>query len=276
VVRRNGWSDGDITLDSLYDLRAAMLDCGHIGKLSLDGLNAERAPVFVGGAAVLTAAFEALEIERMSVSEGALREGLLYDQLGRIRHEDVRDRTIAKLQERYLVDREHAKRVEATALECLTQMSSFCALPGDEHFSLLSWAARLHEAGLAISHSGYHKHGAYLLANSDLTGFSRQEQDVLAVLVLMHRRKLRRDALEKLGDPEMVWRMAVLLRLAVLLHHSRSAEPLPPFTLSYKAGKQRFRLTFPAHWLEQHPLTRADLKEEAGRLKAAGLSLKVR
>jgi len=134
----------------------------------------------------------------------------------------------------------------------------------------------LHEAGLAISHSGYHKHGAYLLANSDMTGFSRQEQAVLAALVLMHRRKLRRDTLEKLHDPEMVWRMAVLLRLAVLLHHSRSAEPLPPFTLAYKPEKQRFRLRFPEGWLEQHPLTRADLKDEARCLKAAGLSLKVR
>jgi exopolyphosphatase/guanosine-5'-triphosphate,3'-diphosphate pyrophosphatase len=275
VVRQNGWSDDGITLDSLYDLRNAMLDCGKIRKLSLDGLNTERAPVFVGGAAVLTAAFEALEIERMSVSEGALREGLLYDSLGRIRHEDVRDRTIAKLQERYLVDREHAARVEATALQCLNQMNAFCELPDEEHFRLLGWAARLHEAGLAISHAGYHKHGAYLLAHSDMTGFSRQEQSVLAALVMMHRRKLRMDHLQKLDNPEMVWRMVVLLRLAVLLHHSRSADPLPPFALGYKAEKHRFKVVFPAGWLAQHPLTRADLKEEAGLLKAAGLSLKV-
>ncbi len=274
VVRENGWSEGRITLDSLYELRQAMLKCGSIEALVLPGLSPERRPVFPGGVAVLTAAFEALEIEGMTVSDGALREGLLYDLLGRIRHEDVRDRTIAKLQERYRIDRGHAGRVEATALECLRQLVTTCELPGDEHFHHLAWAARLHEMGLAISHSGYHKHGAYLAANSDMTGFSRQEQDILAALIHVHRRKLRMECFQELNDSEVVWRLAVLLRLAVILHHSRADQPLPPFELTYKTGKRRFRISFSDGWLDAHPLTRADLKEEARLLKGAGLALK--
>jgi len=274
VLQTNGWSERGITLDSLYRLRKALLKKGHSDRLDLPGLNPQRAPVFVGGVAVLTAAFEALEIDEMNVSDGALREGLLYDMLGRIRHEDVRDRSITQIQERYQVDREHAARVETTARDCLEQMAAFCGLPGDEHFQLLGWAARLHEVGLAISHSGYHRHGAYLVANFDMTGFSRQEQDILAALILMHRRKLRMEGLDGLENPEVVWRLAILLRLSVLLHHNRSNKPLPAFTIGYTPQKRRFKVCFPDDWLEQHPLIRADLKAEAALLKAAGLKLK--
>lgn len=274
VVRAMGWSDSGITLDSLKRLREAMIDAGHVNKLgSLQGLPAERATVFPGGVAILLATFEALRIERMQVSDGALREGLLYDLLGRIRHEDVRGRTIAALSERYHVDETQARRVTQSAKLILRQVASAWKLDSDNAENLLIWAAQLHEIGLAVAHSGYHKHGAYLLEFSDLPGFSRQEQRMLAVLVRVHRRKFASSVFKALPpvQRDMMLRLALVLRLAVLLHRSRLDDALPAFSI--KAGNKSLALTFADGWLEQHPLTQADLAQEAEMLKASKIKL---
>ena len=268
VVQAMGWSDGGITLSGLKKLRDALIAAGDVGKLgALQGLPPERAPVFPGGVAILMATFEALGIERMEVSDGALREGLLYDLMGRIRHEDVRERTIASLSERYHVDKAQAKRVEQTVLECLTQVKDAWKLEPECSANLLQWAAQLHEIGLAVAHSGYHKHGAYLLEFSDMPGFSRQEQKMLAVLVRCHRRKFGSALFKDLSETqrERAMRLTILLRLAVLLHRSRADAALPPYSL-HADGKSLF-VAFPSGWLEQHPLTQADLAQEGEVLK---------
>jgi exopolyphosphatase/guanosine-5'-triphosphate,3'-diphosphate pyrophosphatase len=275
ILLANGWSEDGITLDGLCRLRDAVLEAGNVSRLELPGLRPERAPVLPGGLAILLAAFESLGIERMQVSEGAMREGVLYDLLGRIQHEDVRDRTIVQLTERYHVDAAQAARVEKTALECLAQVAQAWGLMNEEHRQILGWAARLHEIGLAIAHSGYHKHGAYLAQYSDMLGFSSQEQQVLAALIRMHRRTFVRSAFQSLPGvwKEPAWRLSVLLRLAVLLHHSRSPEPLPEFKLS--VSDRTIELKFARGFLAHHPLTLADLKEEADYLRSAKLRLKV-
>jgi exopolyphosphatase/guanosine-5'-triphosphate,3'-diphosphate pyrophosphatase len=225
--------------------------------------------------AVLLALFEGLGIERMQVSDLALREGLLYDMLGRIRHEDVRERTIGLLGSRYQIDAQQAGRVEQTALALLSAVESEWSLVDEEAQQLLGWAARLHEIGLSISHSQYHKHGAYLLANSDLPGFTRREQQQLAILVRAHRRKFPLTELQALGEEEATlgFSLAVLLRLAVLLHRSHSDEPLP--TLILKASEMKLKLCFPEGWLDEHPLTQADLEQETGMLEAVKFKLEV-
>lgn len=274
VVRAHGWADHGITLDALHKLRKALLAAGSIKRLaSLDGLRPERAPIFPGGVAILLAACEALGIEHMTTSSGALREGLLYDLLGRIRHEDVRERIIAALTSRYQIDAEQATRVERTALECLAQAAATWKLRDDAHRNALGWAARLHEIGLAIAHSQYHKHGAYLLANADLPGFTRQEQTLLAALVRGHRRKFPDAVFRTLPEDQVqaARRLCVLLRLAVLLHRGRSDAALPQFTLS--VSDKGLRLQFPSGWLARHPLTRADLEHEAEYLQAAKIRL---
>ncbi|MDE2088959.1 MAG: exopolyphosphatase [Gammaproteobacteria bacterium] len=273
VVRAQRWSDHGITLEALHRLRKALIEAGSIKRLALNGLRAERAPIFPGGVAILLAAFEALGIERMTLSSGALREGLLYDLLGRIRHEDVRERTIAALTSRYQIDGVQAARVERTALACLAQTAAAWKLQDEAHRNALNWAARLHEIGLAIAHNQYHKHGAYLLANADLPGFTRQEQRLLAALVRGHRRKFPEAVFKELPDyqVEPARRLCVLLRLAVLLHRIRRDAAQPPLTLT--ATGKGLRLRFPSGWLARHPLTRADLAQEAEYLQAAKLKL---
>ncbi len=274
VLEANGWSDTGITLKGLQKLRKAMVKAGSVQALSLDGLSKERAPVFPGGVAILTAAFESLGIGHMHVSDGALREGLLYDLLGRIGHEDVRERTIQSMVRRYHVSERFAERVEQTAQTCLNQVMASWGLGAEENRNMLRWAALLHEIGLAISHNGYHKHGAYLVRHSDMSGFSRQNQEMLAVLIRGHRRKLPVAELAELEGPMVgaAERLCILLRLAVLLNHGRSPDPLPPFNLV--AEDRGLELIFPEGWLAGHPLTAANLEREADYLKAVKFKLK--
>lgn len=273
IVIGQQWSDEGITRASLDTLRAALLDAGHIDKLVLPGLSDERRPVFPGGVAILIAAFDALGVERLRVSESALREGLLYDLLGRIHQEDVRERTVNELVERYAIDPEQAARVAETAEAMRQQVGEDWDISADDYAHLLRWASRLHEIGLSISHSGYHKHGGYLLTNLDMPGFARGEQRRLATLVRGHRRKLPLADFERLPSPYLpgLLRLAALLRVSVTWHRRRSGE-VPPFTAS--AEGNTLRLRFPNGWLDQHPLTRADLEQEAVYLKAGGIKLK--
>ena len=274
VAEANGWSEGGLTAEALERMTAAMVDLGKVGKLDkLKGLSSDRAPVFAGGLAILRATFEALGIERMAVAEGALREGLLHDLVGRIRQEDVRETSVRALARRYHVDTDHADRVATTATHALAQAGPGWALPVDWGEPYLRWAALLHEIGLDIAHSGYHKHGAYIVDNADLLGFTQQEQDLLAALLRNHRRKFTTKTFAELPERWQVptRRLAVLLRLAVVLHRNRSPEPLPELTLS--ADGDRLHLAFPAGWLDAHPLTHADLEQEAAFLADADFTL---
>jgi exopolyphosphatase/guanosine-5'-triphosphate,3'-diphosphate pyrophosphatase len=273
VVNAAGWSDDGITAESLTRLREALLGFGKTSAIDLEGLSDERRPVFAGGVAVLRALFQNLGIERMRVSDQALREGLIYEMVGRVHHEDVRERTVSTLCRRFDVDQEHAGRVRETALNLLAQLGDAWQLSHPTHRAILSWAADLHEIGLAVSHSQYQKHGAYLLRNADMSGFTRQEQDVLAALVLCHRRKFPADGFTALpsGTRECTSRLAVILRLAVLMHRGRSSDTKPEPTLS--AAGESLILRFPDAWLDAHPLTRLELEEEASWLRAASIDL---
>ncbi|MBO3706223.1 MAG: exopolyphosphatase [Candidatus Accumulibacter sp.] len=275
VIVREGWSREGITLDALRRLRGALLETSDTAALaSRWQLEPPRARVFAGGFVVLHGLCETLGIEHLEVSEGALREGLIYDLLGRIRHEDVRDRTIADVIRRFTLDQAQAERVSATALDLLRQVRARWGLAGKEARNVLERAARLHEIGLLLSHDQYHKHGAYVLQHADLPGYSRDDQLLLSVLVRRHRRSFPADAFAALPK---AWarparRLCTLLRLAVVLHRGRSSEPLPPITL--QVDRQRLHLLFPAGWLAAHPLTRADLQIEAAMLARAGFALR--
>lgn len=275
VLRAQGWSRAGITPRGLGRLRKALLAAGDVGKLRLEGLRSDRAAVFPGGVAILSALVDRLGISSLTAASGALREGVVYDLLGRIRHEDVRERTIRTFQERTRVDLAQAARVERTALALLSHAPAAWALDPAEDGRLLAWAARLHEVGLAVAWSHHHRHGAYLLRNAEMPGFSRRDQARLAALVACHRRRIDPAVLEALPeeDATTVGRLIVLLRLAVLLHRARSPEALPPFRL--EGGPVRLRFRAPARWLTRQPLTRLDLDAERGYLRALGLEFAV-
>ncbi len=276
ILRENGWADEGITRSGLRRLRQALVEAGHIDRLELPGLSAERAPVFPGGVAILTAVFRTLGVRRMRVSSGSLREGILYDLLGRLRHEDVRQRTIRGFQGRYDVDLQQAARVGRTALECLAQVEAGWGLEDTGSRRYLAWAARLHEIGLSISFSGHHRHAAYLVENSDMPGFSRDDQLVLAALIGAHRRKIKLPVYE--GVPtrlvDATRRMIVLLRLAVLLNRSRG--DASPDGVVLKVDDDRLKVVLPPDWLEKNPLTREDLRTEAKRVKLLGVKLVIK
>ncbi|KAA2285586.1 exopolyphosphatase [Arenimonas fontis] len=264
-----------ITAESLAEIRERVLEFDRVAEVKLPGLSGDRRPILAGGLLVLDAAFAELGIERMYVSDYALREGVLYDLLGRSRDEDPREASIQALCDRYGVNLEQAGRVEATALRLFDQVQADWKLEPDER-RLLGWAARIHEIGLAVAHSQYHVHGAYLAEHSDIAGFSRTEQQWLAALLRNQRRSLYLAAFDRLPDRLMANAVncALLLRLAVLLHRSHHREPLPVVELDIGEGQMVLRLS--RRWLDAHPLTRADLDTEREHLQDIGRRLSIR
>ena len=275
AVRSMGWSRRGITARALRKLRKAVIEAGNTDRLTTLGVAPDRAVVFPGGLAILSAAFDALGIQRMRCSAGSLREGLLFDLLGRFSDHDVREATISDLCQRYRVDLAQAQRVEHTAARLREQVAGALDIQKEKYEHLLRWAARLHEVGLAIAHAQYHKHGAYLVENSDLAGFSRHEQSLLAALVRSHRRKLPMTIFAGLpgNSGKRTFHSALVLRLVIVLHRSRTDAALPDIVLQAEDGVLQLR--FPEGWLADHPLTAADLRQEASYLKAAGITLRV-
>ncbi|KEA63482.1 Exopolyphosphatase [Marinobacterium lacunae] len=269
-----GFGD-QITHKGLTALKERLIEFGHADKIEIEGIKPARRAVLPSGVAIMLAIFESLGIEAMDYSEGALREGLLYDMAGRLRHEDVRERTIKALKKRYHVDAGQSQRIEATALYLLAQARQAWGLEDTEYHDMLSWAARTHEIGLTIAHTQFHKHSAYLLQHSDLPGFTNTEQQLLAFLARGHRRKFPKDEFKLLPeDRQSAYRkLCILLRLAVVLHRSRSGARLPGIHL--KVDEKSLNLSFPAGWLEHHPLTRADLENEAEYLRAISFELQI-
>lgn len=267
-------SDGFITRAGLNVLVDRLLAFQHIDDIRLPGVSNDRRPVIAGGLLVMDTCFRQLGLERMRVCETAMREGVLHDMLGRVEQRDPRDAAIAALTLRYDVDAEHAAQIEATALMLFDQVTTGVELEPDDRL-MLAWAARLHELGLAISHSHHQKHGAYLVANSDIDGFSRQEQAVLATLVRCQRRSIKRSMLAGLPGrmAESTLRNVLLLRLAILLHRSHERTPLPNVRLTLDDGHARLQL--PAAWLATHALAHADLLAEREELLALGIRFTV-
>ena len=274
VLRAEGWTDGAITRAALARLRDALIAARHIDRIELNGLNPERAPVFPGGVAILSAVFEALGVERMQVADGALREGLLYDLLGRLKHSDVREQTVSALAARFRADAAQAERVAHTAAHCFKQAARAWMLDAEAE-RMLGWAARLHEIGLTVAHNQYHKHGGYLAEKADLPGFTWQEQQQLAALIRGHRRKFPLEVfgMLPLAARPGALRLCVLLRLAVLLHRGRHDFDLKG--LRIRVAKRVVQVRFARGWLRRHPLTQADLDLEIQWLKAAGMRLDV-
>lgn len=275
ILRAKGIAEGVITPAAVESLIEQAIRTGETTKLRVPGLSEERVPVYAGGLAVLAELLSILQIEQLRVADGALREGLLYDLLGRLTDEDARMRSVRAMQGRFHIEPAQAERVDATALEFLQQAHKEWGLEDPFAAMLLSWAARLHEIGLDVSHSHYQKHGAYLLEHADMPGFPQEEQKILATVVGAHRRKIDVDSLQDLNPPWHIKAefLIVILRLAVLLHRGRSPVALPRIELQAKARTLEIR--FPRGWIDDHPLTATDLENEIEYLKATNFRLKV-
>lgn len=268
ILQLCGHTDGPITLAGLDKLRSQLLQAGDMSAIELPGLRPDRQPVLIGGLAILYAVLDELNIDEMTPATGAMRQGILYDMLGRFHNHDMRDVTVDQFMQRYHVDAHQARRVGAFAATLYEKLAGNAA--SEDAPQLLGWAARLHEIGIPVAYSGYHKHSAYIISNADMPGFSRDEQERLASLVLSHRRSLKK-TWEILPEQERA--MVLALRLAVVLCRARRDTKFPP--LEVKVQGERLRLGFDAAWLESNPLTATALREEIAEWIRIGHEIRV-
>ena len=264
--------DGKITLSLLIWMRQQFINKGHTKEL-LD-VDENRRAVLPAGLGILIAIFELLEIEELSVSDGALREGVLYELPDRMRHHDIRQRTVDSLVQRYDVDTAHTKRVQKTVDQLFLPLSKYIEPHRtDTANDFLHWAVSLHEIGLQINRRGIHRHSAYIVENAGLPGFSTEEQSILAVLLDGHRKRFDHQDFKQfeLMDRQTLLWLVVVLRLAVLLNIRRLDEFLP--AIKFAINQSTLRLTFPDGWLKANALVVEDLKSESEMLRPNGITL---
>lgn len=268
--------DEVITLNRLEDIMQQALACGRMEQLNITGLAQERKQVFPSGLAILIALFRCLNINGMTLSGGALREGVLYSMLPQLQHADVRNRTVQSLMVRYFIDQRHAERVAEMAVELANQLQSRWDLNKFEGHSMLRCGALLHELGLLIEYKNHHHHGAYIINHSDLPGFTRAQQQLVMALVHNHRADISRDIIgrQTMTSVLLTVRLTRILRLAVILSMRRRHEVLPQVNIVSKG--EALLLKMPDGWLDQHPLMRAELEQEVQYQQLAGWDLSLK
>jgi exopolyphosphatase/guanosine-5'-triphosphate,3'-diphosphate pyrophosphatase len=275
ILEANGLTHGEITRQGLEWLRDKALKAGGFNDLALPGVKGDRVPVLPGGLAIMLTIFEELAVARMAVADTALRDGVLYDLLGRKQHVDIRESSVAAMMRRYHVDFAQADRVTQLALAFFDQANATLDVPQDRDHDArqpLEWAARLHETGAAIAQAAFHKHSAYIVGNADLPGFSKREQAELATLLLAQRGKLSKVAEELRRDGGIALQV-LCLRLAVLLARSRRSVSPKLFSLAQVNGVWRLRCD--GAWIADHSLTAYELAEEAKEWAGVGIGLEV-
>ncbi len=266
-----GFSRDDVLL-----LRTRLFEAGHVDAIDCAGLSERRRPVIAGGLVIVDALMKALSIERIQASDFALREGLLFDLMGRLSRQDPRAKTVSAMAWRYDCDRAQADRVSRWVEQAFAQVQTAWSM-GQGHADLVLWAARLHEIGLAIAHERYAAHGAYIIGQSDMPGFGRQEQALMAVLIGQQRDAPDIETILELPGrlQPAARRMLALLRLAILMCRARSDADLCDVVLKTGKKSRSLRLYLPPGWLESHPLTAQDLAEEKKHLATLDLKLKL-
>jgi len=272
LIRMAGWREEGIDRPSLEKLRKRLLKFDNSSEIDLDGLNSQRRNVITAGVAIASAVFDGLKVETMRTSKGALREGVIYDLVGRLGHEDVRERSINAMVARYGADEANA-RVVADRVTWLAQAAASAWGLTDNDVELLKWAGFCHEIGAAISQKHFNRHSAYLLLYSDLPGFSQGEQELMSTLVRGHRGKVRAELFADIPEDlrEKTSRMVALLRLAVIFKYVEELEELPEFTLA--VSPEKLRLSIPEDWSDSHPLTIWELEQARSALAKLGVSL---
>ena len=271
ILQVNGYADGAITPAALDKLRATLIKAGSFERAQLEGIRPDRIPVLPGGLAILSAVLAELGIVDMTPATGAMREGLLYDLLGRAHRKDMRDVTVAQFMQRYHVDAAQARRVANLALLLYRKLTADATDIDENDPTYIGWAAKLHEIGISVAYSGYHKHTAYIVEQADMPGFSRDEQTQVALLALAHRRSLKKVAARIEGAVDM--RSVLALRLAVLFYRGRADISLPLFQAKYQNAT--FTLRLGAEWLSRNPLTATALRVEIREWGKIGFELKI-
>lgn len=260
-----GYEDSIITEKRLEHLIETLCEHKTIEDIDIKGLIVERQPVFAAGVAILTGIFKALSIKEMHFSDGALREGLLYEMEDRFQRSDIRMRTTENLALKHQVDLEHAARVKGQALEFIHQLQDSLGIKKKSQlFDLLSWSALLHEVGLSISFQGFHRHSAYILKHTNMPGFNSEQQSVMATLARFQRKSLKLQEMPEfnLFKKKQVIGLIRILRLAILLNGQRNDAPLLDIKIDL-VDKDHWKLSCDnPEWLTENKLLAADLAQE--------------
>ncbi|MGF1685182.1 guanosine-5'-triphosphate,3'-diphosphate diphosphatase [Photobacterium japonica] len=262
--------DEIITLAKLKRLQRQAMQYERLEDLDIEGLTLERALVFPSGLSILIAIFESLNIATMTLAGGALREGMVYEMMRQMRHHDVQTRTLHSLQSRFQLDKAHADYVADTA-NALLAATTPTWQPEPHAANLLQACAALHEIGTMIEFKQSGDHAAYLINHSDLPGFTRAQKFLIAELLRRFREQLSNLPTQHALPTDSATRLLRLFRLAVLLCHRRDKTQQPPFSLHVEHNE--LVLTLPAAWLAAHPLTHAELQQEAERQTDMGWPL---
>lgn len=271
VLRLNNMTNGEVTADGLRQLKQVLIKAKDVKKIELNGLSTDRASVISGGLAIMLAIFDELGIKQLTVANSALREGVLYELLGRMQHQDTRKVTVNSFMRRYHVDKDQVKRVQTLAIKLLNSAKHLLSMDFDIAKQYLIWASMLHEIGISIAHSGYHKHSAYIVENADMPGFSKMEQEVLGFLVRAQRRSLTKLPMHSMSQDQRL--LVMILRLAVLFHRNRQDITSPELNLSW--SKSGFGLDVEKSWLSENPLTKAELSAEVNFWKDININLDI-
>jgi exopolyphosphatase/guanosine-5'-triphosphate,3'-diphosphate pyrophosphatase len=279
VLVANGWPAAIVTQEGLDWLMDKLISAQSADRLKLPGMREDRKAIIGGGVSIVRALFSLLGIKTLYQASGGLRHGLICDLLGAASHEDdLRGKTVQRLARKFGVDATHGERVGKVATQLFGQLLTAPEAAGNSHsgrhLQKLKWAAQLHEIGSHISHSDYHKHGAYILDNADAMGFSLSEMHRLSLLVLGHRGKLRKVE-TSLDDADLVAQL-IALRLAVILSHARRDPDLTGMTLTrMDAQGHSMQLRCRAGWADAYPQSAYLLREEVQAWQKTTWSLDV-
>ncbi|MNR77875.1 Guanosine-5'-triphosphate,3'-diphosphate pyrophosphatase [compost metagenome] len=267
AISKNGLGDGLMSLKSLEALRKRLIQFGHTGNIDLIGMKSDRAASISSGLAILIALMQEFSIKVVTPIEAGLRMGVLWDLHLRATKRDRRDQSARDFLQRFKVDEKRAEQAAEVASTIFTLLK-----PGDETYSkLLYWSGLLHEVGLVVSHSGYHKHAAYMVENADLPGFTTREQRVMSRLVLAQKGNLRKVA-DSLNDTNFA-KAVLALRLALMFMHARIDVAMEEVRLRMKKG---IELEIRKEWATQHPTVSYWIEKEKECWGEVGIDFSVK
>jgi exopolyphosphatase/guanosine-5'-triphosphate,3'-diphosphate pyrophosphatase len=273
ILVKQGINDA-IRLPYLYKLMEQCIKDKHVDKLDIDGLLPARQAIFPGGLAILIALFEALNINNMQISGGALREGILYGMLENYQKNDRRQQGLNQLISRFHIDPNHSNRCRNLAISLCRKMceqTQFCDFDTEV---ITGAAAALHELGLHIGYKSYHEHGAYILSHVELTGFTSLQRMMITDLVRMHRQEIDLSILQnyKSALQQMLINAMRILRISVILVNRRKDEAIPDVDL-HISDDGVWHLSFAKNMKIAHPLIHTELTHECWLQHKAGWRL---
>jgi exopolyphosphatase/guanosine-5'-triphosphate,3'-diphosphate pyrophosphatase len=267
IIARNELGNGKVNAASLDALRRRFIEFGHVNRIDMPGLRPDRASTIIGGLAILIALVAELAIEELQPIEAGLRMGVMWDLYLRSTQRDRRDESVRALAVKFHVDEERAMRAADDAAALYAQLKP----AGDAYVKLLPWSALLHEVGMVVSQTGYHKHAAYMIENADLPGFTAREQKMMARLIVAQKGNLRKVA-EGLPDPDFA-KAVLALRVALLLLHARVGPGLGELKLRMKS---RIELEIRRDWLARHPTVKYWIEKEQESWDEVGVDFSVK